>query len=412
MIIILQKFRFFILLLSLFFITFSLNLSIQYSKYLDFSTEEIYETKVEILNIYPKEKYDIYKLKAFDFEFFASFDKNENLNKFDLLNVTLITHNISFMEYLKGFYSKVIYFDRLERKETFKDKIINKIDSNHNETIIKELFQALFLAVPISKELRDICTNYGIAHVIALSGFHIVILSFCIYWIVYFPYSFFHQKFFPYRNKRFDILIFTLILLLYYLILTDIVPSLLRAFVMFCLGIYLLRSNIKIFSYMTLFYTFLIVMALFPKYIFSLGFWFSIMAVFYIYLFLQYFKNLNKYFQLFFFNLWMFLIFNPIVHFYFPQTTIEQFLSIIITITFAIFYLFEIVAHILDFAIYFDGYIKEFLEYKFYVYEVKTPFYFFIVFLISSFLSIFYKKAFWILNILMIIFNLFLYLRF
>ena len=412
MIIILQKFRFFILLLSLFFITFSLNLSIQYSKYLDFSTEEIYETKVEILNIYPKEKYDIYKLKAFDFEFFASFDKNENLNKFDLLNVTLITHNISFMEYLKGFYSKVIYFDRLERKETFKDKIINKIDSNHNETIIKELFQALFLAVPISKELRDICTNYGIAHVIALSGFHIVILSFCIYWIVYFPYSFFHQKFFPYRNKRFDILIFTLIFLLYYLILTDIVPSLLRAFVMFCLGIYLLRSNIKIFSYMTLFYTFLIVMALFPKYIFSLGFWFSIMAVFYIYLFLQYFKNLNKYFQLFFFNLWMFLIFNPIVHFYFPQTTIEQFLSIIITITFAIFYLFEIVAHILDFAIYFDGYIKEFLEYEFYVYEVKTPFYFFIVFLISSFLSIFYKKAFWILNILMIIFNLFLYLRF
>ena len=163
---------------------------------------------------------------------------------------------------------------------------------------------------------------------------------------------------------------------------------------------------------MTLFYTFLIVMALFPKYIFSLGFWFSIMAVFYIYLFLQYFKNLNKYFQLFFFNLWMFLIFNPIVHFYFPQTTIEQFLSIIITITFAIFYLFEIVAHTFDFAIYFDGYIKEFLEYEFYVYEVKTPFYFFIVFLISSFLSIFYKKAFWILNILMIIFNLFLYLRF
>lgn len=412
MIIILQKFRFFILLLSLFFVTFSLNLSIQYSKYLDFSTEEIYETKVEILNIYPKEKYDIYKLKAFDFEFFASFDKNENLNKFDLLNVTLITHNISFMEYLKGFYSKVIYFDRLERKKTFKDKIINKIDSNHNETIIKELFQALFLAVPISKELRDICTNYGIAHVIALSGFHIVILSFCIYWIVYFPYSFFHQKFFPYRNKRFDILIFTLILLLYYLILTDIVPSLLRAFVMFCLGIYLLRSNIKIFSYMTLFYTFLIVIAFFPKYIFSLGFWFSIIAVFYIYLFMQYFKNLNKYFQLFFFNLWMFLIFNPIVHLFFPQTTIEQFLSIIITIAFTLFYPFEIVAHTFDFAIYFDEYIKKFLEYKFFVYEVKTPFYFFIVFLISSFLSIFYKKAFLVLNILMIIFNLFLYLRF
>ena len=411
MIIYKEKSKQIVTILFLFFI-FLLNLSIEYSKYLDLIEEEIFETQVEVLNIYQKDDFDILKLKASNFDFFTSFPKDEKIDKFQTLNIVFISKDISFLEYLKGFYTKTVYFDFLEKKEKFKDEIIKKINSNHQDKMISELFQALFLALPISKELRDICTNYGIAHVIALSGFHIVVLSFCIYWIVYFPYSFFHQKFFPYRNKRFDILIFTLIFLLYYLILTDIVPSLLRAFVMFCLGIYLLRSNIKIFSYMTLFYTFLIVMALFPKYIFSLGFWFSIMAVFYIYLFLQYFKNLNKYFQLFFFNLWMFLIFNPIVHFYFPQTTIEQFLSIIITITFAIFYLFEIVAHIFDFAIYFDGYIKEFLEYKFYVYEVKTPFYFFIVFLISSFLSIFYKKAFWILNILMIIFNLFLYLRF
>ncbi|RXI36269.1 competence protein, partial [Arcobacter aquimarinus] len=57
-------------------------------------------------------------------------------------------------------------------------------------------------------------------------------------------------------------------------------------------------------------------------------------------------------------------------------------------------------------------YIRYFLEYKMYVYEVKTPFYFFIIFIIFSFLSIFYKKGFYILNVLMILFNLFLYLRF
>jgi competence protein ComEC len=391
---------------------FFISLSIEYSKYLDFKDEEIFETKAEILNIYEKSTYNILRLKAENFDFFTDLDKDEDIEKYDLLNIVIISRNINFLDYLKGFYTKTVYFDFLEKEEKFKDKIIKKINSNHQDKMISELFQALFLALPISKELREICTNYGIAHVIALSGFHIVVLSFCIYWIVYFPYSFFHQKFFPYRNKRFDILIFTLIFLLYYLILTDIVPSLLRAFVMFCLGIYLLRSNIKIFSYMTLFYTFLIVIAFFPKYIFSLGFWFSIIAVFYIYLFMQYFKNLNKYFQLFFFNLWMFLIFNPIVHLFFPQTTIEQFLSIIITIAFTLFYPFEIVAHTFDFAIYFDEYIKKFLEYKFFVYEVKTPLYFFIVYLIFSFLSIFYKKAFLVLNILMILFNLFLYLRF
>lgn len=411
MIIYKEKSKQIVTILFLFFI-FLLNLSIEYSKYLDLIEEEIFETQVEVLNIYQKDDFDILKLKASNFNFFTSFPKDEKIDKFQTLNIVFISKDISFLEYLKGFYTKTVYFDFLEKEEKFKDEIIKKINSNHQDKMISELFQALFLALPISKELRDICTNYGIAHVIALSGFHIVVLSFCIYWIVYFPYSFFHQKFFPYRNKRFDILIFTLIFLLYYLILTDIVPSLLRAFVMFCLGIYLLRSNIKIFSYMTLFYTFLIVIAFFPKYIFSLGFWFSIIAVFYIYLFMQYFKNLNKYFQLFFFNLWMFLIFNPIVHLFFPQTTIEQFLSIIITIAFTLFYPFEIVAHTFDFAIYFDEYIKKFLEYKFFVYEVKTPLYFFIVYLIFSFLSIFYKKAFYILNILMILFNLFLYLRF
>lgn len=411
MIIYKEKSKQIVTILFLFFI-FLLNLSIEYSKYLDLIEEEIFETQVEVLNIYQKDDFDILKLKASNFDFFTSFPKDEKIDKFQTLNIVFISKDISFLEYLKGFYTKTVYFDFLEKEEKFKDKIIKKINSNHQDKMISELFQALFLALPISKELRDICTNYGIAHVIALSGFHIVVLSFCIYWIVYFPYSFFHQKFFPYRNKRFDILIFTLIFLLYYLILTDIVPSLLRAFVMFCLGIYLLRSNIKIFSYMTLFYTFLIVIAFFPKYIFSLGFWFSIIAVFYIYLFMQYFKNLNKYFQLFFFNLWMFLIFNPIVHLFFPQTTIEQFLSIIITIAFTLFYPFEIVAHTFDFAIYFDEYIKKFLEYKFFVYEVKTPLYFFIVYLIFSFLSIFYKKAFLVLNILMILFNLFLYLRF
>lgn len=411
MIIYKEKSKQIVTILFLFFI-FLLNLSIEYSKYLDLIEEEIFETQVEVLNIYQKDDFDILKLKASNFDFFTSFPKDEKIDKFQTLNIVFISKDISFLEYLKGFYTKTVYFDLLEKEKKFKDKIIKKINSNHQDKMISELFQALFLALPISKELRDICTNYGIAHVIALSGFHIVVLSFCIYWIVYFPYSFFHQKFFPYRNKRFDILIFTLIFLLYYLILTDIVPSLLRAFVMFCLGIYLLRSNIKIFSYMTLFYTFLIVIAFFPKYIFSLGFWFSIIAVFYIYLFMQYFKNLNKYFQLFFFNLWMFLIFNPIVHLFFPQTTIEQFLSIIITIAFTLFYPFEIVAHIFDFAIYFDEYIKKFLEYKFFVYKVKTPLYFFIVYLIFSFLSIFHKKVFYILNLLMILFNLFLYLRF
>ena len=388
---------------------FLINLSIEYNKYLDFIDEEVYEVKAEVLNIYEKPKNNILRLKTQNFDFFANIDKSEEVRKSEMLNIAIISLNISFYDYLKGFYATTIYFDKIEKTPKFIDKIIEKINSNHEDEMIKELFQTLFLGTTISKELRDICTNYGISHVIALSGFHLAVLSFTIYWVLYFPYSFFHQKYFSYRNKKYDLILISLVILFYYLILTDIIPSLLRAFVMLILTIYFLRSNIKIVSYTNLFFTFLIVIALFPKFLFSLGFWFSIIAVFYIFLFIQYFKNLNKYFQIIFFNVWMFLVFNPIVHFYFPQTTYEQFLSIIINILFPIFYVFEIVAHIFGFAIYFDDFIKDFLSYKMNVFSVETPFYFLLIYMICSIASVFNKKIFLILNILIVIFNLYLY---
>ena len=386
-----------------------INISIEYSKYQELIDDEVYETKVKVLNIYPKKDYNILRLSSLNFDFFTNIDKSESVEKLDILNILILSKNISFLDYLKGFYAKSIIFKKIEKQSGFKDEIIKKIDSNHEDNITKELFQALFLAIPISKELRDICTNYGISHLIALSGFHLGVLSFVIYWIFYFPYTYLHKKYFLYRNKKYDLLLVSISFLFFYLILTNVVPSLLRAFVMFVFAIFLLRYNIKLFSYTTLFIVFLIVISLFPKYFFSLGFWFSIIAVFYIFLFLQYFSKLNKYLQIVLFNLWMFLIFNPIVHFYFPQTSYEQFLSPLITILFTFFYPFEIFAHIFDFAIYFDGFIKKFLYWDMYVYNVETPFYFFIVYLMFSLASIFYKKAFWVLNIMMIIFNLYLY---
>ncbi|MFX4283588.1 ComEC/Rec2 family competence protein [Aliarcobacter butzleri] len=392
------------------FFALLINILLEYGKYLKFIDEEVFETKVEVLNIYEKDDKDILKLKSSNFEFFTNMPKNEEIKRFDLLNILIVSRNIDFIDYLKGFYTKTIYFDELQKEQTFKDKIIKNIENNHQDEKIIELFNALFLAVPVSKELRDVITAYGIAHVVALSGFHLVVLSFVIYWLLYFPYKFFQDRYFPYRNRKLDILLITTAILFYYLILTDIVPSLLRAFVMFCLGIYLLRSNIKILSYMTLFYTFLIVIAFYPKYIFSIGFWFSIFAVFYIYLFIQYFKNYNKWLLFIFFNIWMFLIFNPIVHYFFPQTSYEQFYSIPITIFFNFFYPAEIFAHIFGFSDYFDEYLKIFIEYKIYVYEVFTPLYFYILYLFVSFLSIWSKKAFIVLNILMIGFNIYMYL--
>ncbi|WP_323665667.1 ComEC/Rec2 family competence protein [Aliarcobacter butzleri] len=212
------------------FFALLINILFEYGKYLEFIDEEVFETKVEVLNIYQKDDFDILKLKTSNFEFFTSIPKNQEIKEFDLLNILIVSRNIDFIDYLKGFYTKTIYFDELQKEQTFKDKIIKNIENNHQDEKIIELFNALFLAVPVSKELRDVITAYGIAHVVALSGFHLVVLSFVIYWILYFPYKFFQDRYFPYRNRKLDILLITIAILFYYLILTDIVPSLLRSF--------------------------------------------------------------------------------------------------------------------------------------------------------------------------------------
>ena len=406
MITFINKYRLFLLL----FFIFLINISIEHKKYEELTYEEIYETKVSVLNIYDKKDYQVLKLKADNFIFYTSLDKEIKLDKLDILNIAFISKKVTFIDYLKGFYSKTIYFDKLERNRNFKDELIYKINLNHQNEMISELFQALFLAIPISSNLRDICTNYGISHLIALSGFHIAVISFVIYWLLYFPYSFFHKRYFPYRNRKFDLLVICILVLFSYLFFVGIVPSLLRSLIMLVLSVILLRNNIEIFSFGTLLYTVLLIITFIPSFIFSLGFWFSVIAVFYIILYMKYFYNMNKYLSFIFFNFWMFLIFNPIVHFYFPQTSYEQFLSPIITVFFTLFYPFEIFAHIFDFAIYFDDYLKIFLEYKMNVFEVFTPFYFFVIYLVFSLVSTINKKAFLFLNILMVVFSFYLYI--
>ena len=86
---------------------FMINILFNYLSYKELKKEYIFETKAEVLNIYPKEKFDVIKLKGDGFEFFASFSKDENIKKLDFLNVVFDTRNISFFDYLKGFFTKV-----------------------------------------------------------------------------------------------------------------------------------------------------------------------------------------------------------------------------------------------------------------------------------------------------------------
>lgn len=405
-----EYYKNFIIFLFCIFIVFSFNLFSHFVKYKQLKYEEIGQTKAVILSIYKKPSFYVLKLKSQDYEFFTNIQELENLKKLDEVNIIFVSTRINFLRFLKGFYTKTIFIEKLEKNKSFKNTLANKSDSQHYNEMIKELFNALFFAIPISKDLREVCTNYGISHLVALSGFHLAVLTFLVYWILYFPYSFFHTRYFPYRNKRFDILLVVMVVLFFYVIFTGVVPSLLRAFVMMLMGIYLLRYGIKLFSFYNLFLVFLIIIALFPKYIFSLSLWFSIFGVFYIFLFIQYFKNIKSWIlQLLFFNFWIYLAMNPMVHYFFSTTTYEQMLSPFITIVFTIFYPLELFLHLINQGSLLDEYLMMFLSYKFEVFEVKTSLWFFIVFMFFSFAAIWDKRAFWVLNILLMGFTLFLY---
>ncbi len=394
----------------IFFFIFLFNVFYEYSKYLDLKEEELYVNKFQIHNIYDKKDFYVLKLSNNTFTFYTSILKNKNLEKLDFINIAFLTSNITFLDFLQGFYTKTIYYDALNTNSNFKQNLYKQINNSHKTKYTKELFNALFLAIPISKDLRTIVSNYGISHLIAISGFHLAVIAFILYWIIYIPYSYIHKKFIPYRNIKFDIIVISIVLMFFYLILVSFVPSLLRAFLMLLIATFFLRNNIKVLSFQTLALTLVILLAFFPKLIFSISLWFSISAVFYIFLYIQYFKNLSKINSFLFFNVWIFLVFNPIVHFFFPNTSYEQLYSPIITLGFVLFYPFELLLHLIGYANFLDTYIIKFLTYNINSFSIFTPLWFFLTYIFISLYSVFNKYAFYLLNILLIVFSFYLFL--
>ena len=391
-------------------IIFSFNILVEYKQYNSFKNEELFKTNAVILNIYKKENHDILKLKSDNFTFFTSVEHGSKYNKLDTIDIFIITQNISFYNYLKGFYAKSFNLSYIKKSKTIKADLVNLIKKQHEQKDISSVYSALFLGMGLDQNMKELFSSYGISHLIAISGFHLGLISFILYFLLNSLYTTVHTKYFPYRNKRFDLLIAISLILFYYLILIDIAPSFLRSFTMFIIGIIFLRSNIKILSFETLLIITTMIIAFFPKLIFSLSLWFSIAGVFYIFLFIKYFQGLNKYIQLLLFNFWIYLAINPIIHYFFGTTSQEQLYSPIITLVFSIFYPLSAVLHLIGYGNILDDILISFFTLPANIYDIFTPLWFFVSYILLSLFSIASKKAFYILNIVFIIFNLLLYL--
>lgn len=398
-----------ILFLSFLTLILLINLKNYYHSFTAFTNNELFHTYGTVLNIYPKETFNVLKLQTPQFDFFTSVSLSESFSQFDEVSVMVVSNKIDFLDYLKGFYAPSMNVYKISRANNSKTILANYVSNQHQNPLFKELYNALFFAIPISKELRDICANFGISHLIAISGFHLGVIAFVVYWLCYYPYSYFHTRYFSYRHKKYDILLLTVLILFIYLLFTSIVPSFLRAFVMFVLGLFFLRNNIKLFSFESLLIAVLVILALFPKYIFSISLWFSVAGVFYIFLYLEYFKNLPKIGQFFLFNAWIYLAMNPITNFFFGTTSYLQLLSSALTLIFTFFYPFVAVLHLLGYGGVFDEYLLKMFQLNPYSSEVLTPWWFFVLYILFSLVSIKKKAVFIVLNGMLVGFTAYIF---
>ena len=115
----------------------------------------MFEGDFIILNIYNKKNYDILKLQNSDFIFFTKVNQEEfnkeyilnnnqssSLKQLHRVNITLLTYNISFFDYLKCFYSNSFNLEIIDNKSQDKNMkyfLYDKINSQHNNIYITTL---------------------------------------------------------------------------------------------------------------------------------------------------------------------------------------------------------------------------------------------------------------------------------
>ncbi|WP_281951435.1 ComEC/Rec2 family competence protein [Nitrosophilus kaiyonis] len=381
---------------------FSLNLSYEYYKFSKITSVKFYETKANVLNQYLKNNHHVLKLKSYDgFTFYTTSKEDlKNLQGRDVEILLIKTdRKISFLQYLKNFYY-VTYIKKVLPDISLKRKISNFINSQHTNKNISSIYSALFLATPISKEIMEKISFFGLSHLIAISGFHFSLIAFFVFIIFISFYSFFHYRFFPYRNKIADSIYFISIVTFFYALFLGEVASVWRAFFMLIVGYFFIFKHIKILSFETLFWVMLLILSIFSKFLFSLGFWFSVIGVFYIFLFIKSFSNLKKWQIFIFLNIYIYFMMLPIIHYFFENFSYIQLFSPIMTIIFTIFYPLSLIFHIFGFGDIFDSILNNLFNIEFTKYAFKTPFWFFALYLLLSLFSI-YKKRIFFFTILM-----------
>ncbi len=346
---------FFIFLLLCGFILFY-SLLIEFNNYKNLTKFDSFILEATILKQYHKNKiskkgkvksYQVLKLKSQKgFQFYTSIKKPFPYSVTKQIKLEIWAGKISFYQYMTSFYA-YSHIKNTDETISVKEKLNLYLDLIHEDKDISSIYKALYTATQLPKHLQTLFSSLGISHLLAISGFHLGVLSTLLFFLFRSPYKFLQNQYFPYRSYKIDSFIIISLLLFSYLLFLDSPPSLLRSFVMLVIGFILYDRGFKILSMWTLFLTAVLILSFTPRLIFSIGFWLSIFGVFYIFLFLIHFKNLNKIWQFLLIPIWVYLMILPFSLFIFENFSIYHPFSILLTILFTFFYPLSIGMHLI-----------------------------------------------------------------
>lgn len=333
----------------------AINLYLEYLNYqkLDFSKPT--SLNAQILLQYPKTKdqktYFVLKLQSKGMIFYTTI--KEPLKNLQYRHAQFFgkIKSCSFLESLKSCFFQTYSFS-LTRKHNFKSRLRHFIDSAHSNALVGNLYRALFIGDSLNKDLRDRANVLGINHLLAISGFHLGILSASVYFLFSLFYTPLQKRYFPYRNAFYDIGVLVWVFLLGYLLLLDFLPSFFRAFLMGLLGFLACFFGVRLLSFKLLVLACCIAIALLPKLLFSVGFLFSVCGVWYIFLFLKhtqaFFKTpsfLMRSFQAIALSVLVFLNMLIVAHAFFPMFSPYQLFSIPLGLIFIVFFPLSLFLH-------------------------------------------------------------------
>lgn len=380
-------------------IIFSFNILLEYLKFIEFKeNKHVYYENLSVLQSYTKTNakgrtYRVLKLQGDDFSFYTTTNIKNDFKRFQSVNLRAINTKITFLDYLsKNLYMPSYNLKLSDDNILPRNKIITYFLNQHTNEKIIEFYGALFFALPISLELRTDVNYYGIAHLIAISGYHISLI-FSLFFLAFSPiYSFFQKRYFPYRNARLDLSMIVFVFLFFYAYLIGFVPSYIRSLVMALWVFYLLAKDVKIINFVNLFFSVLICVALFPQLLFSVGFLFSVMGVFFIFLYVHHFYLYSNHtLSIVLLNIWTFFAMIIPVLCYFPLISFQQLLSLPLIVVFTFFYPLVLFLHIFNIGDLLDNILLLFFDFKIYATNLKLPLWVLLGYIILSLVSIRYK---------------------